>query len=242
MCYHASVPDRTELDDLYDYAVRTDEWDTYYNYMNGYDHQSLPVLKASSPDKISKCNWGLVASWAKDSAHANMLRKGCLNAKSEEIFEKPSYRNIIRKNRCLIFLNGIYEWRHLSKNDKYPYLISIKNQKAFACAGVHETWLDKLTGETRETCSIITTNANSLMAKIHNSGLRMPVMFTKENMQKWIEPNLTDSQIIDLMKPLDESYMQAHTVIKINPKTPEVFNNPEVKKEVEYPQILLMDS
>ncbi|MDP1802986.1 MAG: SOS response-associated peptidase [Bacteroidota bacterium] len=242
MCYHSSIPNQTELDELLDYAIRTDEWDEYFNYMNGYDHKPLPVLKMEDPTKISKSNWGLVASWAKDKSHADMLRKSCLNAKSEDIFDTASYRNVIRKKRCLIFLNGFYEWREIGKKEKYPYFISLKDQKAFACAGIYETWNDKNTGEVRETCSMVTTTANPLMAKIHNVKQRMPVIYTKAEMFNWIQPHLTDEQIKALMKPLDESLMQAHTVTKINPKTPEVFNIPEVKLEVEYPQITLLDS
>lgn len=242
MCYHSSIPDRTELDELLDYAIRTDEWDTYYHYLNGYDHKPLPVLRMDDPAKISKSNWGLVASWARDSAQADMLRKSCLNAKSEDIWETASYRNIIRKKRCLIFINGIYEWRELAKNEKYPYLIGLKNQKAFACAGLFETWKDKSSGEVRETCSIVTTTANPLMAKIHNVKKRMPVIFTKAEMFNWIKPGLSDDEIVNLMRPLDADLMEAHTVKKINPKTPAIFNVPEVKVEVEYPQIVLADS
>lgn len=242
MCYHVSTPSQTELEDLFDNAIRNDEWDKYYNYMNGYDHQELPVLKQEDPTKIAKSNWGLVASWAKDSTQANMLRKGCLNVKSEEIFQTASYRNVIKNKRCLIFLNGFYEWRHVTTKDKYPYLVSLKDQKAFACGGVYETWKDKTTGEIRETCAIVTTSANPLMAKIHNTKQRMPLIFTKQEMFKWIQPNLTEEQIVSLMKPLDENLMEAHTVTKINPKTPAVFNVPEVKLEVEYSQIILLDS
>ncbi len=242
MCYHVSTPKQTELEELLDNAIRNDEWDKYYHYMNGYDHQALATLRMESPDRITLNNWGLVANWAKDSKHADMLRKSCLNAKSEDIFETASFRNTIKTKRCLIFLNGFYEWRHLSLKDKYPYFVSVKGQNAFACAGVYETWKDKTTGETRETCAIVTTAANPLMAKIHNSKMRMPVMYTKAEMYEWIKPNLTNEQIIALMKPLDENLMDAHTVMKINPKTPALFNVPEVKIEVEYPQITLLDS
>lgn len=242
MCYHVSTPKQTVLEDLLDNAIRNDEWDKYYHYMNGYDHQALATLRMESPDRITLNNWGLVASWAKDKSHADMLRKSCLNAKSEDIFSTASFRNTIKTKRCLIFINGFYEWRHLTTKDKYPYLVSVKNQSAFACAGVHETWTDKTTGEKRETCAIVTTAANPLMAKIHNTKMRMPVMYTKAEMYEWIKPNLTNEQIITLMKPLDENLMEAHTVMKINPKTPALFNVPEVKLEVEYQQVTLLDS
>ncbi|MDF2451906.1 MAG: hypothetical protein K0S26_1410 [Bacteroidota bacterium] len=241
MCYHVSTPTYTELEELLDNAIRNDDWDQYYHYMNGYDHFELPVLKQEDPTHIAKNHWGLVASWARDLDQANKLRKGCLNANDEDIFETASYRNIIRKKRCLIFLNGFYEWRHITAKDKYPYLVSIKDQKAFAVAGLYETWKDKQTGETRNTCAIVTTRANPLMAKIHNSKLRMPVIFTKDKMFEWLKPGITDEELKNLMQPLDENLMQAHTVVKINPKTPALFNVPEVKVEVEYPQIKHLD-
>jgi putative SOS response-associated peptidase YedK len=241
MCYHASAPERTELDDLFDHAVRTDEWDTYYHYLNGYSHKPLPVLKVEDPSTIHKSSWGLVASWAKDKEKADMLRKGCLNAKSEDIWETASYRNLIGKKRCLIFLNGFYEFRHVTKDDKIPYLIGLKNQKTFATGGVYDTWVDKVTGEVRNTCSIITTPANPLMAKIHNTKQRMPLMFTKENMYEWLNPKLTREDINALMQPLNEELMMAHPIMKFNPQKPELYNNPEFKNQVDYPQLALID-
>jgi putative SOS response-associated peptidase YedK len=241
MCYHSSVPERTELDDLFDYAVRTDEWETYYHYLNGYSHKSVPVLRTEDPSAISKYSWGLVASWAKDKEKADMLRKGCLNAKSEEIWETASYRNIIQKKRCLIFFNGFYEFRHVTKDDKIPYLIKLKNQKAFACGGVYDTWTDKITKEVRNTCSVITTPANPLMAKIHNTKLRMPFLLPKEYMMEWLNPALTRKDIDAMMQPLDENMMEAHPIMKFNPQKPELYNNPEFKQPVEYPQLALLD-
>ncbi len=70
----------------------------------------------------------------------------------------------------------------------------------------------------------------------------MPVMYTREEMYEWINPNLADEQIVALMNPLDENLMEAHTVMKINPKTPALFNVSEIKIKVEYPQITLLDS
>lgn len=82
----------------------------------------------------------------------------------------------------------------MNAKDKYPYLVCIKNQTTFACAGVYETWKDKSTGETRETYGIVTTNANPLMSKIYNTKMRMPLMYIKAEMYEWIKPNLTDEQ------------------------------------------------
>lgn len=241
MCYHASAPNQTELKVLLDDSINTDECDSGYYYLNGYSHKSLPILKTEDPTAIHKNSWGLVASWVKDNEKADMIRKGCLNAKSEEIWETASYRNLIGKKRCLVFLNCFYEFRHITKDDKIPYLIGLQDQKTFATGGLYDTWVDKVSGEIRNTCSIITTPANPLMAKIHNTKLRMPLIFTKEMMYEWINPSLTKNDINALMQPLDENLMHAHPIMKFNPQKPELYNNPEFKNFVDYPQLALID-
>ena len=79
------------------------------------------------------------------------------------------------------------------------------------------------------------------MAKIHNIKLRMPLMFTKETMNEWLNPSLTRNDINALMQPLDERLMHAHPIMKFNPQKPELYNNREFKKQVEYPELALID-
>ena len=238
MCYHVSEPERSELDELYDHAVRTDEWDTYYHHLSGFEFKKVPVLTCENSTRIQAFNWGLIPSWSKDIEYAKQSRMNCLNAKAETIFEKPSFRTVIMQRRCLFHVNGFYEWREVNKK-KYPYFIKLKYQQAFALGGIYERWVDKSTGEIFDTTAIVTTEANPLMAKIHNVKLRMPLIFDKETMRQWIEPNMSKEQIINLMKPFDESKMEAYTISKLITSRTENPNQAKVKEPFEYLELML---
>ncbi len=237
MCYHISIPERTELDDLFDHAVRTDEWDTYYHHLSGFSFAKIPVLASGQPDKLKAFNWGLIPSWVKNKEQAKELSSMCLNAKSETIFEKPSFRSSINNKRCLVFVNGFYEWQDFNKK-KYPYFIHLKDQSCFALGGVYEEWIDKETGEIINTVSIVTTEANQLMAKIHNLKLRMPLIFDKQTMFDWINPDLKREDISEMMKPFDEKLMDAYTISKLITSRKESPNRIEVKEKFNYPELL----
>jgi putative SOS response-associated peptidase YedK len=238
MCYHISEPERTELDDLYDHAVRTDDWDTYYHHLSGFEFLKVPVLTCEDKNRIQAFNWGLIPSWVKDVDSAKQSRTNCLNAKSETIFEKPSFRTAIMQRRCLFHVNGFYEWREVNKK-KYPYFIKLKDQNAFALGGIYERWVDTSTGEIVNSTAIITTEANPLMAKIHNVKLRMPLIFDKQNMMKWLDPNLNQEQITQMMTPFDESKMEAYSISKLITSRTESSNQAKVKEPFEYLELLL---
>ena len=238
MCYHVSEPERTELDELYDHAVRTDEWDTYYHHLSGFEFKKVPVLTGEDNTRIQAFNWGLIPSWSKDLDYAKQSRMNCLNAKAETIFEKPSFKTAIMQRRCLFHVNGFYEWREVNKK-KYPYFIKLKNQQAFALGGIYERWVDKSTGEIFDTTAIVTTEANPLMAKIHNVKLRMPLIFDKETMRQWIEPNMCKEQITYLMKPFDETKMETYTISKLITSRTDNPNQAKVKEPFEYLELML---
>lgn len=238
MCYHVSEPERSELDNLYDHAVRTDEWDTYYHHLSGFEFKKVPVLTCEDNTRIQAFNWGLIPAWAKDIEYAKQSRMNCLNAKAETIFEKPSFRTAIMQRRCLFHVNGFYEWREVNKK-KYPYFIKLKDQQAFALGGIYERWVDKSTGEIFDTTAIVTTEANPLMAKIHNVKLRMPLIFDKETMRQWIEPNMSKEQISNLMKPFDETKMEAYTISKLITSRTDNPNQAKVKEPFEYLELML---
>lgn len=238
MCYHVSEPTQTELEQLLDEAIRTDEWNTYYDHLSGFAFAKVPVLTCEDKSRVQAFNWGLIPSWTKDMELAKQARMNCLNAKSETIFEKPSFRTAIMQRRCLFFVNGFYEWREVNKK-KYPYFIKLKDQQAFAFGAIYERWVDKASGEIVDSTSIITTDANPLMAKIHNVKLRMPLIFDKQDMMKWIEPNLNKEQITDLMKPFDENKMEAYTISKLITSRTDNPNQAKVKEPFEYLELML---
>lgn len=150
---------------------------------NGFQHPATPVITNASPGKIQMYNWGLIPFWAKDDS----IKKNTLNARIETLQEKPSFRNVIN-NRCLILADGFYEWQWLDEKgkQKQKYELNLPENAAFAFAGLWSEWLNKATGELRYTYTIITTEANELMSKIHNTKKRMPVILSPENEKSWL--------------------------------------------------------
>jgi putative SOS response-associated peptidase YedK len=205
---------------------------------NGFSFRQWPVITSQSPDRIQLFNWGLIPLWTKTIDDAKKNRINTLNARSETVFEKPSFRSISAK-RCLIPSTGFYEWREYNKV-KYPYFITLKDEPIFSMAGLYENWQDRATGEVFNTFSIITCSANPLMAKIHNAKERMPVILPRENEMLWLRDELKAGEIKDLMQPLDENLMMAHTISKRITSRLEKTDVPEVMEEFVYAELPLL--
>ncbi|NBV14722.1 MAG: SOS response-associated peptidase, partial [Sphingobacteriia bacterium] len=195
-----------------------------------------PVLKQEAPDQVQACSWGLIPKWCSTEEQAMELRTKTLNAKSETIFEKPSFAESIIQKRCLIYVNGFYEWRNYN-NKKYPYFIFMKDYPVFTFGGIYATWINKSTGEIFNSVSIITTPANSLLAQIHNTKLRMPLILLPEMGVKWINPKIHRSEIIDLMQPLPSDLLQAHSVSRLITSRKENPNTAAVMEYFKYPEL-----
>jgi putative SOS response-associated peptidase YedK len=237
------VPERTELDELFDYAVQTDEWDTYYHHLSGFSFRKIPVLTAEKPDKINAYNWGLISHKIKNEAEAKKRRTGTLNAKSETIFELTTFKDIIDKQRCLIFINGFFE-PHTFNKKKYSFYLQLKEQKTFALAGLYDSWVNKETGEIVNSCSIITIKPEGLMAKIHNKiddegnpDPRSPLILEKENMYNWIKPDLSREQIIGQFKELSDEKFSYYPVSQLLHSRKEDTNQERVKERFLYPEL-----
>lgn len=206
-------------------------------YASGFSYPLWPVITSEEPDKLRMYRWGLIPHWVKEESQAKEIRTMTLNAKSETVFEKPSFKFSIRKKRCLIPSTGFFEWQDFNKK-KYPYFIRLKEMEIFAFAGIYTSWTDKTSGEIVHTFSILTTEANPLMARIHNMKKRMPVILKKENERDWINDDLTDDQIKSFFPAIDDRMMQAYTISKritsrtVNP------NVPEVNEAFEYPELI----
>ena len=161
------------------------------------------------------------------------MMKITLNAKAETIFEKPAFRSSIKENRCLVLVDGFYEWKHVGKY-KYPHFIRLKNKEPFALGGIYNDWVSNETGEIIKTFSIITTEANSLMAEIHNSKKRMPLILSRGEEKKWIEPDLSETNIKSLLKPFNVDEMEAYTISKLITQRNADNNIPEVMEHYPY--------
>jgi putative SOS response-associated peptidase YedK len=204
-------------------------------HVSGFVHPLLNVITSEEPHWIQQFQWGLIPAWCKDVTQAKQISVKTLNAKCETIFTKPSFRSILKK-RCLVIVNGFYEWHTIGKK-KFPFYVSLNEQDFFSLGGLYEHWVDVTSGEIKNTFSIITTEANPLMAKIHNTMKRMPFIVPVENEKKWIDSSLTKEDIKTLMQPFDETKMQAYPVSKRITDRKQNSNVPEVMERFDYAEL-----
>lgn len=201
---------------------------------NGFDFPEWPILTAQIPDFFQLASWGLIPRWVKNSASAIQIRASTLNARSETIYEKPSYKGAaITGHRCIVPTTGFFEWQTVGKK-KYPYFISIKKQEVFSLAGLWE--YSEVGPEDRPilTFTIVTVPANPLLEKIHNTKKRMPAILLNENISKWLDPHIPQQQIMEILSPISDKNMQAHP---IRPLKESGFDFKRITEPYEYPEL-----
>lgn len=184
MCFHSKQSKSAqELENRFCAKMLTIEPTTTSDHYNGFTFPKTPVIIDENPEIITHYHWGLIPSWAKDES----IRQYTLNAKIETVKEKPSFKNSVNK-RCLVLADGFYEWKWLDKQGrkKEKYLIKKPDNDAFAYAGLWSEWVDTETGEIIKTYTILTTEANKLMAEIHNHKKRMPIILKQEDEKNWL--------------------------------------------------------
>ena len=128
--------------------------------------------------EFAMLRWGLVPFWAKDPSIGNRM----INARAETVAEKPAFRAAYRHRRCIVLADGFYEW-HREGSVKTPYYISAADGQPFAFAALWENWTSKESGETIESTTLITTEADAFMARLHH---RMPVVLSPETADRWL--------------------------------------------------------
>ncbi|MFZ4412508.1 MAG: SOS response-associated peptidase [Bacteroidales bacterium] len=191
MCFHSKQSQKAQvLENRFRAKFLDTDQFVPTNLYNGFSYPQTPVITNKDPDIIQLFHWGLLPNWATDIS----FRKNTLNAKIETIKEKPSFRNSIH-HRCLVLLDGFYEWQWLDEKgkQKQKYLITHPNNEAFAMAGLWNTWTDRQTGEIMNTYTILTTVANEAMSIIHNSKKRMPMILQPEEECLWLENQDVDA-------------------------------------------------
>ena len=148
--------------------------------------------------------WGLIPSWAKEPAIGSRL----INARSETIAEKPSFRSAFKNRRCLIPATGFYEWKRQDRI-KQPFYIRMRDTHPFAFAGLWEHW-EGGEKEVINSCTILTTDPNDLMRDIHN---RMPVILSPDNYDMWLDPANTRAAMLQpLLGPYPSDKMEVYPV------------------------------
>jgi putative SOS response-associated peptidase YedK len=168
--------------------------------------QNCPVITLEGDRRVMRLmRWGLVPSWAGDVKIGYRM----INARSETIAEKASFKSLLKKNRCLVPASGFYEWKKPSKTAKIPYFFRLKGGPPFAFAGL---WTLRHAGKEDELRSftIITTSANELMAPVHD---RMPVILREEDEARWLDPEMQKPEdILHLLKPYPSGGMECWEV------------------------------
>jgi len=175
-----------------------------YNIAPG---QANPVITNGSGRRIKAMKWGLIPHWAKDPKIAYKM----INARSETVAEKPSYRDSFKNKRCLIPASGFYEWQKsaLDPKKKTPIHIRLKESELFAFAGLWSLW--KNSDSAIFSYTIITTEANNYLKIYHD---RMPVILNKADESKWLDNQMPSDELQSLLVPCAEERLEAYEVSK----------------------------
>ena len=163
--------------------------------------QAAPVVRKNGAEKnMDMLRWGLIPPWSKDASIASKL----INARGETVAEKSSFRSAYESRRCLVPVDGFYEWR-TEGGKKQPFRIGFREGKPFAFAGLWESWTVpeglEDTGDTVETFTIVTTNANPKLVPIHH---RMPVIVDPSDYDLWLNGAPDDAANVIRAFPPDE--------------------------------------
>jgi len=156
-------------------------WKNADNYLPNYNiapTQNSPILIDNGKRIIKEMRWGLIPSWAKDEKFGARM----INARIETLLEKPSYRNLVSSNRCIVIADGYYEWKNES-NKKVPYYLRDPNDKLLSMAGLYDVWQNP-NGLFVQSYTIITKSAQNNLSNIHN---RMPVILPQEHLNTWLK-------------------------------------------------------
>jgi putative SOS response-associated peptidase YedK len=215
--YGVSFPDRDRYQPSY--------------YYHAFGLPELPAICSGSPDRVQLLRWGLIPSWTRNTEDANVIRYKTFNARGESVSSKPSFSKSFKSRRCILPVRGFFEWQHAG-NQKIPWYIYHAGEEIISLAGLYDQWVETSTGEILNTFSVITTDANELMAVIHNSKKRMPVILDRPGERKWISSNTSPDEARSLLRPCPSEILKAHTIGDLINNRMADRNTPEVIRPV----------
>ncbi len=203
MCGRSSLSKKeADLEKRFGAKFYSDEIDRYnpLPLFNIGPSMSVPVILDHEPERIQWVKWGFVPSWAKD-AKASPPQ---INARIESVLEKPYFREAIQKRRCLVLLDGYFEWKAVNKTTKIPYYIHLQQTELFAVAGIWEEW------NNQKAFSLITQHPNEALLTVHD---RMPAILLPNQEKAYLESK-TGEEAISMIRPYSQGKMAFHTVSK----------------------------
>jgi putative SOS response-associated peptidase YedK len=168
-----------KIGELYQYfPIDEAVGDAVESYNIAPTQEIMVITQQNGKNVLNRFHWGLVPGWAKDKSIGNSL----INARSETLSTKPSFRNAFKRHRCLIPADGFYEWKKIT-GKKLPYYFTIPDDKPFVFAGLWETWTDE-NEAVYWSCAIITTESVGSVKSIHH---RMPVILKPGYYDQWLD-------------------------------------------------------
>lgn len=214
------------------------------HHASGFSHPKLLIYTDIEPEIPTVATWGLVPHWVRDREQLKKIWNNTLNARSETIFEKPSFRDSAKNRRCLLYVDGFYEHHHFN-GKTFPHYIYRKDKKPLIMAGLWSEWIDDESGEVLNTFSIVTTKGNEMMSKIHNNPKlkepRMPLILLDALADEWLNPiyeEIDQIALEELMEPYPENELDSHTVTRLRGKE-YIGNVANISDKFEYLDLLL---
>jgi putative SOS response-associated peptidase YedK len=237
MCYFSSISVSFKIiEDRFGVRfVQSESFQPVYS-ASAFTFPALPVISSEDSRQVNFYHWGLIPFWVKGLPAASEIREKTLNARAETVFEKPAFRTVASK-RCLVPADGFFEWRHLNEKT-YPYYIRLKDRSPFALAGLWDRWINPETQAEVKTFSIITTRANALLEKIHNTQKRMPVILTRENEKLWIEGKMDRGSLQNMLQPYDAEALEAYPISRMVRQMGFNTDHPEILERQSYPELV----
>lgn len=163
----------------------------------------MPILTNKDRDHFSPLRWGLIPYWAKDIKIGYKM----INARMETVMEKSAFKQAMIKRRCLVPMDGYYEWKK-EGTKKTPYRIVVKDQEIFSVAGLWENWKSP-EGEMIQSFTVLTQSPSESIAHIHD---RMPAILTREQEDLWLDIELPPEDALKIISPYEDQYLKAYQV------------------------------
>lgn len=215
---------------------------TSHFQLSGFSHNEILIYTSQSPNTPTPSVWGLIPHWVKNENQKVKLWNSTLNARGETIFDKPSFKKSAREMRCVIHLDGYFEHHHFN-NKKYPFFITQVDNAPISIGGLYSEWVDTKSGEIINSFSIVTTEGNEFLSKIHNNPKleqpRMPLVLNEQEEELWLQNESSDlfiEEIKSIIKPNLNIKFKAHTVKKLSGHG-SIGNNQEAHEEFKYEEL-----
>jgi len=206
-----------------------------FYHANGFNYPTVSIIKMTAPNLICPSTWGLIPDWAEDDILGFRKKYNTLNAKSETLLSSKMYQESAIEKRCLIIADGFFE-PHRRNNMSIPYYCYIPTDEfddgrdLFVFAGIYNEHTDESLS-----CSIITTEANDFFSEIHNVKKRMPLVLNNDLKGEWLQEDLKDTHISDLLKiGFTKKEFKAHSVSRNLYDRKRITNEPSILEPVNY--------